>query len=95
MRVVWTVEAHQDRVDIWDAIAQDTPPAASRIDESFSDAAARRAEYPKLGRPGTASGTRDLKPHESYRRVDEIHGDKVWILALVHSARRWPHAREA
>lgn len=25
-----------------------------------------------------------------WRLIDEIHDDAVWILALVHTARRWP-----
>ncbi|WP_246094051.1 MULTISPECIES: type II toxin-antitoxin system RelE/ParE family toxin [Mesorhizobium] len=42
MRVVWTPEAEQDRADIWDYIAADSPSAAARMDQLFSDAAARR-----------------------------------------------------
>ena len=29
-------------------------------------------------------------PHASYRLVHEVREDAVWILALVHTARRWP-----
>lgn len=95
MRVLWTAGAHQDRVDIWDYIAHDNPAAAARVDELFSDTAERLVDYPKLGRPGKVPGTRELLPHESYRMVYEIDGDMVWILTLVHSARRWPPEREA
>lgn len=90
MRVVWTPEALQDRTDIWDYIAGDNPHAAIRMDLRFSDAAARLASHPKLGKAGRVSGTRELLPHESYRLVYEIDGETAWILALVHTARRWP-----
>jgi plasmid stabilization system protein ParE len=40
------------RADVWDFIAADNPRAAARMDELFSDAAARLADHPKLGRPG-------------------------------------------
>ena len=90
MTVVWTPEAEQDRADIWDDIAADNPGAAVRMDELFSDAAARLAEHPKIGRTGRISGTRELIPHESYRLVYEIDEDTVWVLALVHTARQWP-----
>ena len=90
MRVIWTPEAQQDRADIWDYIAADNPRAAARIDELFSQAAARLAEHPKLGRPGKIVGTRELIPHESYRLVYEIGQETVWLLALVHTARQWP-----
>jgi hypothetical protein len=59
------------------------------MDELFSEAAARLAEHPKLGRAGRIAGTRELIPHESYRLVYEIERETVWILALVHTARQW------
>ena len=39
MKVIWTPEAEQDRLDIWDYIAEDNPPAAADMDELFSKAA--------------------------------------------------------
>ncbi|MCC4114922.1 type II toxin-antitoxin system RelE/ParE family toxin [Aromatoleum toluclasticum] len=66
MRVVWTPEAQRDRADIWDYIAADSPPAAARLDELFSDAAFQLARYPMLGRPGTIPGTRELIPPENF-----------------------------
>ena len=94
MRVVWTPEAQQDRADIWNYIAADNLPAAARMDERFSDAAARLARHPMLGQPGKIPGTRELIPHESDRLVYEIDGETVWILTLVHTARQWPPVRE-
>ncbi|MCY7306982.1 MAG: type II toxin-antitoxin system RelE/ParE family toxin [Rhodoferax sp.] len=93
MKVVWTPEAEQDRDGIWLHIAADNIRAAARLDELFSDAAARLADHPKLGRPGKIPGTRELIPHESYRLVYEIDGETVWVLTLVHTARKWPTAR--
>lgn len=76
---------------MWDYIAADNPLAAARMDELFSQAAARLAEHPNLGAPGKIPGTRELIPHESYRLVYEIERETtVWILALVHTARQWP-----
>ncbi|RWM47631.1 type II toxin-antitoxin system RelE/ParE family toxin [Mesorhizobium sp.] len=94
MRVVWTPEAEQDRADIWDYIAADNAAAAARMDQLFSDAAARLVDFPKLGRTGKIPGTRELIPHESYRLVYEVEGEKLWVLALVHTARRWPPTKE-
>lgn len=94
MRVVWTPEALQDRVDVWDYIAVENLRAAARMDEFFSDAAARLLSHPKLGRPGKIQGTRELILHESYRLVYEISGETVWLLALVHTARQWPLVRD-
>ena len=94
MKVIWTPEAEQDRDDIWLYIAADNLPAAVRMDELFSGAAARLADHPKLGSPSKIAGTRELIPHESYRLVYEIAGETVWVLTLVHTARQWPPVRE-
>lgn len=90
MRVIWTPEAQLDRADVWDYIAADNPQAAARMDELFSKAAGRLATHPKLGRTGQISDARELIPHESYRLVYEIGAERVWVLALVHTARQWP-----
>jgi len=94
VKVVWTPEAQQDRADIWDYIAADNPNAAARIDQLFSGAAARLADFPLLGRVGKVPGSRELIPHESYRLVYEIKAETVWVLALVHTARQWPPVRD-
>ena len=94
MRVVWTPEARQDRIENWDYIVADDPRAAIAMDELFSDAAARSARHPMLGRPGNILGTRELILHKIDRLVYESSGDAVWILTLVHAARRWPPVRD-
>jgi addiction module RelE/StbE family toxin len=93
VRLIWTLEAQQDRVDIWDYIAAENPFAAVDMDRLFSDAVASLTTHPQLGRPGTVPGTRELIPHENYRLVYEIADETVWILALVHASRRWPPVR--
>ncbi len=93
MRIFWASAAEQDRADIVDYISQDNPLAAIRMDELFSEAAARLAGHPLLGKAGQIPGTRELIPHESYRLVYEVEDDAVWILALVHTVRLWPRRR--
>lgn len=90
MIVVWSAEAQQDRAAIWDYIAADNPVAAVEMDSLFSNAAARLETHPKIGRAGAIAGTLELVPHANYRLVYEIDGDRVWVLALVHTARLWP-----
>lgn len=92
MKVRWTPEAEADRAEVVDNIAADNPIAAIRMDELFSDAAAKLVRYPYLGRTGEIPGTRELIPHERYRLVYEIESETAWILALVHTSRQWPPA---
>ncbi len=90
MTVQWTIEALQDRDEIWMHIAADSPSAAAKVDQMFSKAASKLGKFPMLGRPGIIQGTRELFPHENYRLVYEINGDIVSIIALVHTSRQWP-----
>lgn len=90
MKVRWTPEAEDDRAQIFDYIAADSPRAAVKMDEIFSKSAARLADHPKLGRAGRIPGTREVIPHKSYCLVYEIEQETVWVLALVHTARQWP-----
>ncbi|WP_374943569.1 type II toxin-antitoxin system RelE/ParE family toxin [Sphingomonas sp.] len=94
MNVVWTPEARQDRAAIWNYLKSRNPDAAVRIDQLFSDAAARLVDFPMLGHPGEIAGTRELTPHRSYRLVYEVVENEVWILVLIHTAREWPSLDE-
>ncbi|HEY4252480.1 MAG TPA: type II toxin-antitoxin system RelE/ParE family toxin [Roseomonas sp.] len=93
MKVAWTFEAEQDRTAIWDAIAADNPAAADRVLQAFRDAAAKLADFPRLGRVGKIPDTRELFPHGSYRLMYRVMADMVVVLALVHTARQWPPPR--
>jgi len=88
--VRWTPLAEHDRREIRDYIARNNPAAAAQLDAKFAAAAEKLAILPHRGRPGGLSGTRELMPHKNYRLVYEVMGDTVWIIALIHTARRWP-----
>ena len=94
MKVRWTPEAEDDRAQIFDYIAADSPRAAVKMDEIFSKATVRLADHPKFGRTGRIPGTREVILHKSYCLVYEIEQETVWVLALVHTARQWPPAAE-
>jgi len=90
MRVIWTPGAKRDRRSIYKYIDADNPRAAIRMDKLFGEAAAKLADHPRLGKVGKVAGTRELIPHEHYRLVYSIDGETIWVLALMHTARRWP-----
>lgn len=92
MKLAWTPEAVRDRIAIGDFIAAENPAAAASLDALFSDAVSLLEAQPRAGRPGLIPGTRELIPHENYRLVYEVREDMIWVLALVHVARRWPPA---
>ena len=94
MRVRWTPEALQDRLDVWDHVAAQDPKAAARLDRRFATAIRHLGRFPELGRPGLVAGTREILPHPSYRIVYEVEDGTLWILAVVHTARLWPPVRD-
>jgi toxin ParE1/3/4 len=55
------------------------------------DSVGRLAGLPRLGRPGRVEGTRELVvPNTPYIVAYAIIEDRVAILSVLHSARRWP-----
>lgn len=64
MKVRWTPEAEDDRAQIFDTIAVDSPRSAIKMDEMFSKAAARLADHPQYGRTGRIPGTREVVVHK-------------------------------
>jgi toxin ParE1/3/4 len=90
VKLIWTTQAVQDRLDIWEYICAKNPIAAVKLDEAFSEAASRLTKYPKLGKVGQILGTYELVLHESYRLVYQIDQGTIWLLALVHTAKQWP-----
>lgn len=90
MIVIWSPQAIEQRRTIYRYILQDNAGAAISMDSLFREAAERLPGTPHMGRPGKIAGTRELIPHASYRIVYEIEDDHVLVLALIHTARRWP-----
>ena len=93
MRVRWTLPALNDLDDIQDYIARDSPAAAYRLAQDIAGRTEALALSPRLGRIGRARGTRELVfadyPYIVVYRLTEA----VEILAVVHTARRWPQER--
>ncbi|MFR0691131.1 type II toxin-antitoxin system RelE/ParE family toxin [Enterobacterales bacterium AE_CKDN230030158-1A_HGKHYDSX7] len=94
MKVFWTRDARQDRLDIWEYLVLESPEVAVRMDSLFSAAVARLRSFPQMGKPGRIPDTREMIPHESYRIVYQVEADTLWIIALVHTARMWPAPRD-
>lgn len=92
--VVWTLEAADDREQIFDYVAERSPAAAVALDDGFIEAIERLEQFPNLGKSGRVAGTRELIVHENYTVVYEWSKqiDQVLIVALVHQRMRWPQS---
>jgi addiction module RelE/StbE family toxin len=87
MAVEWLPAAFADLARIVDYIAAENPRAASAVAEEFYIAAAGLNTFPRRGRRGLSSGTRELVVIRTYILVYEVgKDDNVTILRLWHGA---------
>lgn len=91
MLIVWQKGAIQDLDAVFEFIGTDNPPAALTVFELIEKRVGQLAEHPYLGRAGRVETTRELvvagTPFIVAYRVGE---NKIDILAVLHSAMRWP-----
>lgn len=91
MKVVWLPRALNDVRRIEQFIEQDNPAAARRVEQRIKSVVRLLAEHPHMGRPGRVSGTREFvvsgTPYIIAYTADD---DRVVILAVIHSSRKWP-----
>ncbi|MFT3664887.1 type II toxin-antitoxin system RelE/ParE family toxin [Piscinibacter sp.] len=90
MKLLWTLEAIQDREAIYDYIEADNPVAALALDELFEEKAGRLLDHPGLGRRGRVAGTRELVAHQNYILAYDVVGELVRVLRVLHATRQWP-----
>jgi len=91
LRIDYAARYFRRLEDARERIAEDNPAAAARLVERIQTTVERLRDFPALGRPGRVSGTRELViPGTSYIVPYRMVGDQIQILALVHSAQRWP-----
>lgn len=95
MIIDWLPEAHRNRFEQLDYIAEDNPLAAIGQDEEIERQVAMLIEHPKMGRLGRVLGTRELvissTPFVVVYRLDGAN--RIEILRLLHSSQQWPHIR--
>jgi toxin ParE1/3/4 len=91
MRIVWSPRALRHMGDIRRFIARDDPGAAANVADAIRRSVDSLARLPQRGRPGRVPETRELVvPRTPYIVPYSVHGETVEILAVFHSARRWP-----
>jgi len=92
MNLIWSPEAVADLLSLRAYIEEHDLAAAKRmalhiirnIEELLPD-------HPHMGRPGRVPGTRELViPRTPYIVPYRVRRNRVEILRVYHSARRWP-----
>lgn len=92
MRVVWTRPALADILEIKQYIAADSPRYAQVVAERLFAAVERLEAYPLSGRMVPELGAATVREviDAPYRIVYRVRADVLEVVAVMHSARRFP-----
>jgi toxin ParE1/3/4 len=91
MQVIWSVAAVRHLTELRRFIAEHNPEAAAGTAARILEAVETLASMPHMGRPGRLAGTRELVVTGTpYIVPYRVRADRLEILAVLHTARRWP-----
>jgi addiction module RelE/StbE family toxin len=91
MRIVWRRRALRDLDALFDYVVAHHRGAALRLMGLIRRRVGQLADHPELGRQGRVPGTRELVVGGTKYIVAYRVGDtEISILAIIHTARRWP-----
>jgi addiction module RelE/StbE family toxin len=88
--VEWKPRALADLESIARKISTGSRLGAERLLRNAAAKAALLSFHPHAGRGGRQPGTCELVIHRHYVMVYRIDGDRVSILRVLHTARKWP-----
>jgi len=91
MRVRWTTPAKEQFVSVYEYIGEENRSAAARTADEIWESTQLLGRHPMAGRVGRVEGTRELVIRGTpFVVAYKVEKSEVWILAVVHSARKWP-----
>lgn len=91
MQVKWLRRALRNLEEEAAHLARDNPQAAAALVLQADESTRLLARHPDMGRPGRVPGTRELVlPHFSCIIPYRVREQRVEILRVFHTARKWP-----
>jgi addiction module toxin, RelE/StbE family len=91
MKIAWTKRAIADLNAAYDYVAEAAPDAAEVIIERIEKSLESLRQFPEMGRPGRVKDTREVVvPRTPFILPYRVRKNRIEILAVLHSARRWP-----
>jgi addiction module RelE/StbE family toxin len=93
--IIWTTRSQIDLREVHIYISESNEPAAERVAAAIRAAGNSLMHFPRRGRHGKQSGTRELVVQSTpYYLVYHIRRDgDVVIRRVMHMARDWPRRR--
>jgi len=96
MQVKWLRRALHNLEQEAAYIARDNPRAAAALLVEADESTRLLLRHPDMGRPGRLPGTRELVlPHFPYIIPYRVKEQRVEILRVFHTSRKWPPGFEA
>jgi len=87
----WTEVAATDLERIANFLFEQTPERAPGLVQALYKAPYRLLTFPKRGRPGRKTGTRELVLSPlPYLVVYRVTGEVIQIVRILHGAQKWP-----
>lgn len=91
MKIVWTEPARQDLLELFEYIAEENPRAARVLLSEIKERVNALTNNPEIGRIGRVEGTRELVlTGTHYILPYRLKNQQIQILAVFHTAKRWP-----
>lgn len=91
MKIKFSPTAESDLDVIRSYIAQNSSVAAERVVARILQSIMYLQDFPRLGRPGFVSDTRELSILGlPYKAVYRIEGDSILIVTIIHHRRMYP-----
>jgi len=95
VRIIWAPEARSDLREMVIYLSDKNPYAAEALYERIESVATELSDNPYMVRPGRVPGTRELViTNTPYILPYQISQDRIEILRIYHSARKWPEQFE-
>ncbi|MBN2494866.1 MAG: type II toxin-antitoxin system RelE/ParE family toxin [Deltaproteobacteria bacterium] len=95
MKIRLTRLAEQDLESIETYLGEENPRDAVRCVLRILEALEGLMAFPNLGRPGRVPGTRELVVSGlPFIAAYRVQANEIWILRVLHAARRWPPSME-
>jgi toxin ParE1/3/4 len=95
MRIIWAEQARREWAEHYRFYATRNPDAARRMRQLLRAGVSRLRDYPQIGRPGKADGTRELVISGTpFLLVYEENPVRVEILHVYDGRQNWQEAAE-
>ena len=91
MKVVWSRRAIRHLVSLREFIARDSEQNAALVAERILSSVDVLRAHPEMGRPGRASGTRELVvPDTPFIIPYRVKENRLELIAVLHGRQKWP-----